>query len=303
MPYLQRRYVDLIRQVSSKWVVNWDPPIPVEVRLFIPFIARSHISRWAHTVKSSAKRASCNIYDPDFQAELSKLGFSLRMNNHPPQEGGAEEEFILASKGAKRVDWSLGPEAGLAAASIKGQWQFEHGKRDALLIMCCPRLRYLPPNVILDTLYKVPKLRDKWLVTSVHIYPAFSMFLSNKCMRALSAWRGIVDPRSYTAGEKVSLALVGQVPGPVAATPGTPAGAEAGIGWWSDTDLLRKACDKDGNYCYTPLYTMKRPRVGWVQRLYREKEVEVTGDGSPSTIIWLRKLSLCFPLNMITPNP
>lgn len=29
-PYLQRKYVDLIRQVSSKWV-NWDPPIEIQV--------------------------------------------------------------------------------------------------------------------------------------------------------------------------------------------------------------------------------------------------------------------------------
>ena len=28
--YLQRKYVDLIRQASSKWV-NWDPPIGVQV--------------------------------------------------------------------------------------------------------------------------------------------------------------------------------------------------------------------------------------------------------------------------------
>ncbi|KAF8556658.1 hypothetical protein OG21DRAFT_1506253 [Imleria badia] len=250
MPYLQRKYVDLIRQVSSKWV-NWDPPIPVEVGAY------GEVER-----ETGELRVEGNIYDPDFQAELNKLGFALRMDDHPPQEGGAEEEFILASKGAKRVDLSLGPAvgvAGLATASIKGQWQFEHGKRDALLIMYCPRVKYIPRDVILDTLYKVPKLRDKWLVTSVHVCPAFSMYLSNK------------------SGEKVSLALVGQVP--VAAAPGITAGGEASIGWWSDThaDLLRKACDKAGTYCYTPLYTLKR-RIGWVQRLFRQEETEVKGD-------------------------
>lgn len=239
-------------------------------------------------------RAVGNVYDADFQAELNKLGFALRMHDHPPQEGGAEEEFILASKGARRVDLSLGPDvyvsssvhaliaptrcsgvAGLATASIKGQWQFEHGKRDALLIMHCPRVRYLPPDVILETLYKVPKLKDKWLVTSVHICPAFSMYLSNKCKRPCPC--GLPLLTLSAAGEKISLALVGQVPVPAA--PGISAGAEAGIGWWSDThaDLLRKACDKAGNYAYTPLYTMKR-RIGWAQRLFRQPEVEVTGD-------------------------
>ena len=28
--FLQRKYIDLIRQVSSKWV-NWDPPIEIRV--------------------------------------------------------------------------------------------------------------------------------------------------------------------------------------------------------------------------------------------------------------------------------
>lgn len=250
MPYLQRKYIDLIRHVSSKWV-NWDPPIPVEVGAYGEVES-----------ETGELRVDGNIYDPEFQDELNKLGLSLRMTEHLPEEGGAEEDFIISSKGAKRVDVSLGPDvgvAGLATASIKGQWQFEQGKRDALLIMYCPRLRYLPANVILDKLYKVPKLKDKWLVTSIHICPAFSMYLSNK------------------SGEKVSLALVAQVPVPPA--PGISAGAEGGIGWWSDcqADLLRKACDKSGKYCYTPLYTMKR-RIGWAQRLFRQKEVEVSGD-------------------------
>jgi hypothetical protein len=250
MPYLQRKYIDLIRQVSSKWV-NWDPPIPVEVGAY------GEVEN-----ETGELRVDGNIYDPEFQAELNRLGLTIRMADHPPEEGGVEDDFIVSSKGAKRIDLSAGPDvgvAGFATASIKGQWQFEQGKRDALLIMYCPRLRYLPPNVILDRLYKVPKLKDKWLVTSIHICPAFSMYLSNK------------------SGEKVSLALVAQVPVPPAA--GVSAGGEGSLGWWSDTqaDLFRKACDKSGKYCYTPLYTMKR-RIGWVQRLFRQNETTPSGD-------------------------
>ena len=64
--------------------------------------------------------------------------------------------------------------------------------------------------------------------------------------------------------------------------PGISAGAEGGIGWWSDAqaDLLRKACDKSGKYCYTPLYTMKR-RIRFrdkAMRLFRDKQVEPSGD-------------------------
>ena len=70
----------------------------------------------------------------------------------------------------------------LATASIQGQWQFERGRQDALLLMHHPRLRYLPPNIVLESLYKVPMLTDKYLVTSTHICPAFLMYLSNKCV-------------------------------------------------------------------------------------------------------------------------
>lgn len=74
---------------------------------------------------------------------------------------------------------------GIVTASLKGQWQFEQGKRDALLIMSKPRLRFLPTSVILDNLYKVEKLSDKWLVTRVHVCPAYSMYLSDKCTVSL----------------------------------------------------------------------------------------------------------------------
>lgn len=79
------------------------------------------------------------------------------------------------------------------------------------------------------------------------------------------------DPFDLTAGEKLSLALVGQAP--VAGIAGVTAGADAGIGWWSDiqTDFFRKACDQAGKYLYTPLYTMKR-QIGWTRRLFREDE-------------------------------
>jgi len=246
MGQLQRKYIDLIHGVSSKWV-NWDPPIPVEVGAY------GHVER-----ETGALRVDGNIYHPDFQTELNRRGLTFRMADYPPQEGGVEEDFIIASKGAERMDWHLGPDvgvAGLANATIRAQWQFERGKRGAILIMHSPRLRFLPTNVILEKLYMVPSLKDKWLVTGVHMCPAYSMYLSNK------------------SGKKVSLALVAQVP--MAGVQGVTVGAASGFDWWSDiqADLSRKACDKAGNYCYTPLFTMKR-RIGLLQRLFRE-------DGTP----------------------
>lgn len=64
---------------------------------------------------------------------------------------------------------------GVASASINTQY------RDATLVMHRPRLRFLPGNIILDTLYRVPQLKNKWLVTSIHTCPAFSMYPLNKC--------------------------------------------------------------------------------------------------------------------------
>ena len=60
---------------------------------------------------------------------------------------------------------------------------------------------------------------------------------------------------------------------PVAGAAGITAGADGGFGWYSDTsaDLFRKACDKAGNYSFTPLYTLKR-QVGWFKRLFRAEE-------------------------------
>lgn len=70
---------------------------------------------------------------------------------------------------------------GIATASLKGQWVFEDGKRGAVLVMHNPRQVYLPPNIVLEALYHVDKLIDKWLVTSVQVCPAYSMYLSDGC--------------------------------------------------------------------------------------------------------------------------
>ena len=121
MPYLQRKYIDLIHHVSSKWV-NWDPPIPVEVRLFHLsdssgyFIESCLLIRQVGAYgevesETGELRVEGNIYDPEFQKTLDKLGLALRVADHPPELGGVEEDFIIASKGARRVDVHLGPEA------------------------------------------------------------------------------------------------------------------------------------------------------------------------------------------------
>ncbi|KIJ67358.1 hypothetical protein HYDPIDRAFT_180293 [Hydnomerulius pinastri MD-312] len=252
MSKLQRKYVDLIHQTSSKYA-NWDPPIPVEVGAY------GTLDRGTGELNVEG-----NIYDPDFQEELDKVTHGrLRLADYPPELGGVEADFVVKSSGVRERDFKVGPEvgfAGLASASLKGEWQFGKGKRDALLVMHSPRQKYIPPKVILEHLYKVPNLKDKYLVTSVFVCPAFSMYLSNK------------------SGEKLSLALMAAAP--VAAAAGITAGGEIGFGWWTDVQstMFRKACDKDGEYRFTPLYALKRRREG-LPRLFRDKlEAELEGD-------------------------
>lgn len=69
----------------------------------------------------------------------------------------------------------------IVSAFVKGQWLFTRGKRDAVLIMHNHRQIYIPPNEVLEPLYKVDKLINKWLVTSIHVCPAYTMYLSDTC--------------------------------------------------------------------------------------------------------------------------
>ncbi|KAH0831047.1 hypothetical protein J3R83DRAFT_13556 [Lanmaoa asiatica] len=266
----QRKYIDLIHQASSKWV-NWDPPIQIQVGAY------GTVDK-----ETGDLRVEGNIYDPEFQRELDNHGVNLNLANYPPQEGPVEDDFVVSSRGAKHQDMNADKAvcvvvlyhnivwlstynrrgvASIANACVKGQWLFERGKRDAVLIMHSPRQIFLPPDVILEPLYKVDKLIDKWLVTSIHVCPAYSMYLSDKC-RSLFCF--IVPHASLitlggTAGDKVSLALVAQAP--VAGVAGVTAAANGGFTWSVDaqTGLIRKACDQTGNYSFTPLYSLRRP--------------------------------------------
>ena len=68
--------------------------------------------------------------------------------------------------------------AGLADASIKGQWEFGT-RRGALLIISQPHSSYIPPKVFLKNLVDIPALRNKALVTEVISCPAYSLYLSS----------------------------------------------------------------------------------------------------------------------------
>lgn len=48
--------------------------------------------------------------------------------------------------------------SGITNASFKGQWLFERDKRNAVLLMHNSRQIFLPPNVVLEYLYRVDRL-------------------------------------------------------------------------------------------------------------------------------------------------
>jgi len=241
-PYMQRKYIDLILKVSSKWV-NWDPPIQVRVGSY------GTIDK-----EKGDLLVEGNIYDPDFQQELDKHGVNITMANFPPKDA-VEGDFVIASRGAKHQDVDIANDIlGIANAYIKGQWLFERGERGAILIMHSPRQVYLPTDsVVLEHLYQVDKLVNKHLVTSVHDCDAYTMYLSD------------------TSGDKVSLALVAQEP--TAGVAIHTAGANQSLSWWVDhqSGFLRKACDKTGNYKFTPLYSLKRPMRRF-KRFFRDAD-------------------------------
>lgn len=249
---LQRKYIDLIRRVSSKWV-NWNPPIQIRVGSF------GKIDK-----ETGDLIVEGNIYDPEFQEDLDKHDVKISMANFPPQEGPVEDDFVIASRGAKRQDIDSDSEsklAGITNASFKGQWSFERDKRDAVLIMHNPRQIFLPPNVVLEQLYKVDRMVNKHLVTNIHVCPAYSMYLSDK------------------SGDKATLALVAKVPadGVVDAT----ADASGGFTWLVNTQdgLFREGSDKAGDYNFTPLYSLRRP-IKRYRRFFRDAiRPEPAGDG------------------------
>ncbi|KAI6024212.1 hypothetical protein EDC04DRAFT_2725496 [Pisolithus marmoratus] len=257
MSPLQRKYVDLIHDATSKWA-NWDPPIPIKVGAF------GKLDRTTGELEVHG-----NVYDADFQETLDKIDptLKLKLQQHLPVVGPVEEDFIISTSGAQRRAFSAEPGVdvmGLATASLKADFQFSLGKRDAFLVMHSPRMEYFPPSAVLEQLYHIPALADMYLVTSVFTCPAFSLYLSDK------------------SGEQISLALLASAP---IITPVAPLGPSAsfstGIDWWTNASrgILRKGASKEGEYVFTPLYVLKK-RGGWARKIFRSADPKQRGRSS-----------------------
>lgn len=60
-------------------------------------------------------RVEGNIYDEDFKKELEKHGVNIDMAKFPPQDGPIEQDFIVASRGAKHRDLNVDTKVCVAA--------------------------------------------------------------------------------------------------------------------------------------------------------------------------------------------
>jgi len=219
-----RKFSELIHAASSKWA-NWDPPHQVKVGDY------GTIDRETGNLQTEG-----NIYE-----ELDPIIASLAVQ-HKPLMGAPDDKVIISSAGVTHQELHIAPEcgvAGLANASIKGQWKFS-SRRGALLIMARPLSSYIPPKVLLKHLVDIPIFKDKVLVTEVISCPAYSLYLSS------------------ANSEAVELALIGSAPTPA----GITVGADVGVSWWSKnvSGMFRQACDPKGLYSYTPLYTLQKIR-------------------------------------------
>jgi len=229
MKYESRKYIDLIRKAEGKWA-SWDPPIPYP-----------EVGDYGTIDSETGKlEKEGNIYDESFAEFLTDL-----KETYPPEHATPDEEIVIQSSTAQKIELTAGPEvnlAGIADASFKGKWKFPDSDRGALLVMVQPRLSFLPRNILLKQLVNIPALADKDLVTEIVQCTAYALYLSSK------------------QGDEVSLALSASIPVPV--VPSISAGGELGGSWWTQASsgILKRGRHPEGAYSYTPLFTLKRIR-------------------------------------------
>ncbi|KAI0308605.1 hypothetical protein OF83DRAFT_1160537 [Amylostereum chailletii] len=233
-----RKYIDLIKEASSKWA-SWDPPNPIVAGDFgVVERATGEFVRGG------------NIYTHPVVAALAAL--------HPPTASAALDTHIVSTFHARKRDLTLGVSveiAGLADAAVKAEFGFD-SKRGALLVMHKPRTTRVPPEflrAVTASSAATAALQGKALVTEAFACPAFVLYLSNK------------------AGETLRLVLRDVMPIPH--VPGLSAGPDIAAGWWTDggTGVLQQAYGAE--YDFYPLFQLKTVRKPAVWDIRRNGEV------------------------------
>ncbi|KAG1788685.1 uncharacterized protein HD556DRAFT_849989 [Suillus plorans] len=110
-----------------------------------------------------------------------------------------------------------------------------------MLVMYKPRLEHFPKGKVFEAIYKVPELKDKYVVPSVYKCRAYVTYLSEK------------------AGEKISLALL----------PKSGKENETQLNWWTDSKIENLQTKTDKDYVFSPLFTCKR-KIPLIRPLMRD---------------------------------
>ncbi|KAG0701170.1 hypothetical protein DFH29DRAFT_928234 [Suillus ampliporus] len=228
------KYVDLIRSCTAKWA-NWSPE-KQDIR--VGSYGRFNAQTGRFDVQG-------NVYDPEFQKLLDATDGKLKLSDYPPVLDDEEKDFTIGSMGVKKKDFTPGSDVveGIDNAKYKEDWQFMK-RRGAILVMHKPRQEHFPKGKVFEALYKVPELKDMYIVPTVYKCRAYALYLSDK------------------SGEKVSLALL----------PKSGAENEADLSWWTDSEAELLSYGTDTNYAFSPLFTCKR-KIPLIRRLMRDSPI------------------------------
>jgi hypothetical protein len=226
------KYVDLIRQRTSKWA-NW---FPEQQDIRVGSYGRFNAETGRFVVEG-------NVYDPKFQELLDATDGKMKLSDYPPVLDEEEKDFAVGSMGVRLKDFTPKSDAaeGLDKALYKGDWQFLDSKRGAMLVMHKPRQEHFPQGKVFEALYKVPELRDKYIVPTVYKCRAYAIYLSER------------------AGEKISLALL----------PKSSEENKTQLDWWTDSKTDRLQLKTDQDYVFSPLFTCKR-KIPLIRPLMRD---------------------------------
>ncbi|KAI0304507.1 hypothetical protein B0F90DRAFT_1625955 [Multifurca ochricompacta] len=215
--HAQRKYIDLIKEASSKWA-NWDPTKPIQAGDF------GTVNK-----KTGELMIEGNIYKHNDIATIA--------NQHPLYEAPEVDQYQIHSYEVRGLDARADLSANIAGfqgVAFRSQWKFNK-KRGAILWLHKPRLICVPDTFFPNSL-QIPLLKGKSVVYQIFICPGFYMYLSNK------------------SSEQVTVSLRANIP---PAIPGVSINPALSLGWSAEgcSGVRQHAYRSDP--VYTPLFCLK----------------------------------------------
>jgi len=166
----QRKYIDLIKEASSKWA-NWDPPKRVRAGDF-----------GTVNQKTGELLVEGNIYTHQDIAQIAR--------QYPPFEAPETDQYQIHSDHVRGID--VGTDVGATGHVFKSRWKF-NARRGAILLMFKPRLICVP-DAFLKVALTISALRGKALVHHVYECPGFCTYLSNKASETVTVSLRVAVP-------------------------------------------------------------------------------------------------------------